>query len=58
MRLAAAFYFVKRYNLDLQGKGIVPTRIQLWLDNLEELDKAVKAAKERSKLLVAQRSLA
>lgn len=53
MRLAAAFYFVKRYNLDLQG--IDPARIQLWLDNLDGLTAALKSAKERSKLLIAQR---
>ena len=56
MRLAAAFYFVKRYNLDLQDKGIDPARIQLWLDNLDELNAAMKSAKDRSRMLVAQRS--
>jgi WYL domain len=55
MRLAAAFYFVKRYNLDLQNKGIDPARIQLWLDNLDEFYIASKAAKDRSKLLVGRR---
>ena len=56
MRLASAFYFVKRYNLDLQSKGIDPARIQLWLDNLDELDAALKSAKERSRVLVSKRS--
>lgn len=56
MRLAAAFYFIKRYNLDLQGRGIDPARIQLWLDNLDEVNAALEAAKERSKMLVAQRA--
>lgn len=56
MRLAVAFYFVKRQNLDLRDKGIPPERIQLWLENLEDLETADKAAKERSRLLVSQRS--
>ncbi|MGE0271511.1 MAG: WYL domain-containing protein [Alphaproteobacteria bacterium] len=56
MRLAAAFYFVKRYNLDLQNTEIAPARIQLWLDNLDELNNAVKKAKEQTKILVARRS--
>lgn len=56
MRLTAAYYFVKRYNLDLQGKSIDPARIQLWLENLEELQAALKSAKERSKVLVSRRT--
>lgn len=56
MRLAVAFYFVKRHNLDLQDKGIDPSRLQLWLDNLAELNEALRSAKEKSKVLVGQRS--
>jgi hypothetical protein len=55
MRLAAAFYFVKRYNLDLQDK-IEPARQQLCLTNLPELNSALHSAKEQSKLLIAQRA--
>jgi predicted DNA-binding transcriptional regulator YafY len=55
MRLAAAFYFVKRYNLDLQDK-IEPARQQLWLTNLTELNTAIQSAKEQSKFLIAQRA--
>lgn len=55
MRLAVAFYFVKRYNLDLQDKGIPPSRLQLWLDNLAELTDALRSAKDKSKVLVGQR---
>jgi hypothetical protein len=58
MRLAAAFYFVKRNNLDLQNKGIDPARMQLWLVNFDELNTAIKSAKERSKMLIAQRASA
>jgi hypothetical protein len=50
MRLAAAFYFVNRYNLDLQDK-IEPAPQQLWLTNLAEPDSVLHSAKERSKLL-------
>jgi hypothetical protein len=55
MRLAAAFYFVKRYNLDLQDK-IELARQQLWPTNLAELNSALHSAKEQSKLLIAQRA--
>lgn len=55
MRLAAAFYFVKRYNLDLEEK-IEPARQQLWLTNLAELNSALHSAKEQSKFLIAQRA--
>lgn len=55
MRLAAAFYFVKRYNLDLQDK-IDPARQQLCLTNLADLNSAIKSAKDQSKLLIAERA--
>jgi predicted DNA-binding transcriptional regulator YafY len=55
MRLAAAFCFVKRYNLDLQD-NIEPARQQLLLTNLAELNSALHSAKEQSKLLIAQRA--
>lgn len=55
MRLAVAFYFVKRHNLDLQDKDISASRLQLWLDNLGELTDALRAAKDKSKVLVSQR---
>lgn len=55
MRLAVAFYFVKRHNLDLQDDGLPASRLQIWLDNLAELNEALRSAKEKSKILVAQR---
>jgi predicted DNA-binding transcriptional regulator YafY len=54
MRLPVAFYFIKRYNLDLQDK-IEPERLQLCLKNLDEFNRACEAAKQRSKVLVAAR---
>ncbi|MER8383381.1 WYL domain-containing protein [Mesorhizobium sp. M1399] len=57
MRLAVAFYFVKRHNLDLQANQDIPaSRIQLWLENLEELNSEIASAKERSRRLIAGRS--
>lgn len=56
MRLPAAFYFIKRYNLDLQNKGIDPARTQLWLDNFDELNAAMKSAKDQSRRLMARKS--
>jgi hypothetical protein len=55
MRLAAAFYFVKRHNLDLQDK-IELARQQLLLTNLAELNSTIHSAKEQSKLPIAQRA--
>ena len=57
MRLALAFYFIKRHNLDLREGQISPERAQLFLQNLEELTAALKEAKEKSKTLVAARRL-
>ncbi|MGA2997344.1 WYL domain-containing protein [Bradyrhizobium sp.] len=54
MRLPVAFYFIKRYNLDLQDE-IVPERLQLCLKNLDEFNRESEAAKQRSKVLVAAR---
>lgn len=57
MRLAVAFYFLKRHNLDLQDRpDIEPSRIQIWLENAAELYAALKSAKQQSRILMAQRS--
>lgn len=56
MRLAVAYYFVKRYNLDLVHEGkLDPERAQLCLENYEDLQAAREAAKARSKELIALR---
>lgn len=58
MRLALAFYFIKRYNLDLRKNEIPPERAQLFLKNLDEFDVALKAARDQSKLRITGRGYA
>lgn len=55
MRIALAYYFVTRYNLDLREGQLAPTRAQLFLQNFDEYKSASQAAKERSKALIAAR---
>lgn len=51
IRAALAFYFVRRHNLDLRNDQIPPERAQLWIDNYDEYEVDVSAAKEREELL-------
>ncbi|MYC59057.1 MAG: WYL domain-containing protein [Gammaproteobacteria bacterium] len=54
VRLSLAYYFIKRMNLDLDG--LEPTRAQIRLNNLSEVEEAIQSAKEESRRLVqAQR---
>lgn len=55
IRLALAFYFIKRNNLDLRNGEIKPERAQLFLQNYEEINSAVASMRERSKALVMAR---
>jgi len=56
MRLAVAYYFIRRYNLDLVAEGrIEPERAQLCLQNFDSFNDELADAKARSKELVAQR---
>ena len=56
MRLALAFYFIKRHNLDLRNPGqIEPARAQLFLRNYTEVVTALEDAKLQSGALVAAR---
>lgn len=57
MRLALAYYFIVRNNLDLRQGEIPPNRAQLYLQNFDEFKAASAAAKQRSKALVAARLL-
>jgi predicted DNA-binding transcriptional regulator YafY len=57
MRLALAFYFIKRHNLDLRGGEISPQRAQLYLQNFDELTTALARAKQNSKELLAARKI-
>lgn len=55
MRFALAYYFVKRYNLDLRDGQINPARAQLFLKNLDEYNTALQAAKAETKARIAAR---
>jgi len=52
MRLALAYYFIKRHNLDLDT--LEPARAQIRLANLAEVEAAIADARERSKQLNTQ----
>ena len=53
-RLSLAYYFIKRMNLDLDD--LEPARAQIRLDNLDEIEIAIRDAKSASKKLVQGRS--
>lgn len=55
IRLALAFYFIKRNNLDLRDGQITPERAQLFLRNYEEVEAALTRAKEESKARIKAR---
>lgn len=55
MPIALAFYFVRRYNLDLRDHSIKPQRLQLYLENYEEYEKTTEAAHKISKARAAAR---
>lgn len=48
MRLALAFYFIRRHNLDLRAGQIPPERAQLFLQNYEEYEAAMLSAKSKN----------
>ncbi len=58
MRLALAFYFVRRHNLDLRNGEIPPARAQLFLKNFDEYEDTRKSVKEQARLLAEQRRAA
>ncbi|MFC0340550.1 helix-turn-helix transcriptional regulator [Paracoccus niistensis] len=53
VRLSMVYYFIRRMNLDLVD--LPPERVQLWVENLSEIEEAVQAAKDESKARVAER---
>jgi hypothetical protein len=55
VRLALAFYFIRRNNLDLRGETISPQRAQLFLINFDEIEAAAANAKEGSRRLLTDR---
>lgn len=56
VRLSMAYYFIKRMNLDIEH--LPPTRAQLYIENLSEVDAAIAAAREERRIRVARRALA
>ncbi len=52
-RLSLAYYFIRRMNLDLID--LPPERIQLWIENLSEIETAVQVAKDDAKARIAER---
>jgi len=59
MRASVAYYFIRRMNLDLkQSEVLTPQRLQIELENLEEVNLQIEAAKAETKLLVDVRRTA
>ena len=56
IRLSMAYYFIKRMNLDLTD--LPPTRVQICLQNLDEVRQAVDQAKAEAKQRVLARKQA
>jgi predicted DNA-binding transcriptional regulator YafY len=52
-RAALSFYLIKRLNLDLTDEIMKPERKQISLENLDEVQRAVREAKEEAKRRVA-----
>lgn len=55
MRAALAFYFIKRHNLDLRDGQVAPQRVQLFLENYDEIAGQVSRAKKASRERIASR---
>lgn len=53
IRVALAYYFVRRHNLDLRGKEVTPERAQIFLSNYEEYLQVQETTKLRSKDTIA-----
>lgn len=53
VRLSMAYYFIKRMNLDLED--LPATRVQICVENLNELDAAIVTAQEESRTRIAER---
>ncbi|MEI5668374.1 WYL domain-containing protein [Bosea sp. CCNWLW174] len=56
MPACLAYYFIRRLNLDLPPDGqLTPERLQIELDNLDEVDAQIDQAKARAKALISKR---
>ncbi len=53
LRLALAFYFITRHNLDLRGDELSPQRVQLYLENYDEYERTRASVKEAATALGA-----
>lgn len=53
VRLSMAYYFIKRMNLDL--KDLPAARVQICIENLDDVDEAIAAAKAEGEARVARR---
>lgn len=54
VRLSMAYYFIRRMNLDLED--LPPARAQVRLENLGEIEEAIRAARAESVTRIASRS--
>lgn len=54
LRVALAFYFVQRYNLDLRGDELPPQRAQLFVKNYDQFAAELAATQAQAKALAAQ----
>lgn len=50
-----AYYFIKRMNLDLAD--LPATRVQICIENIDEVDAAIGAAREEGSRRIAERML-
>lgn len=56
MRASLAFYFIRRMNLDLElSEQLSPQRLQIELENLQEVSAQIAAAKKQTQALVTAR---
>lgn len=56
MRAALAFYFIRRMSLDLEpSEQLSPQRLQIELENLQEVSAQIAAAKKQTQALVTAR---
>ena len=55
-RVALAFYFIRRHNLDLNDSQIPPKRMQIFLNNLAEVEEAERVANEETLTRVASKT--
>lgn len=55
VRLSMAYYFIKRMNLDIPD--LPATRVQICIENIDDVDAAIAAAREEGRRRIADRML-